>query len=53
MPGNLIPIKKNEKKFDFKKREEEIVRSLFEVEKFLCCCNKAKKIGCFARFIKN
>lgn len=51
--NQLIPFdKKKKNKFDIKKKEEEIICSLFEVEKFLCCCHTAKEYSELAKFIR-
>lgn len=49
--NELMPFKKKNKKMNLKQKEEEIMYSLFEVEKFLYCCNKAKKYGYIAKLI--
>ena len=54
MPSDLVPFNsfKKKKKINLKKKEEEIIYSLFEIEKFLCCCNKARKYSELAKFLK-
>ncbi len=40
------------KKFDFGQKKENTIRSLSEVEQFLCQCNKAFKCGKIIKLLK-
>ena len=52
--SSLFDVRGEEKeKFNLDKKKKNAIRSLSEVEYFLCQCNKAIKCGKIVKFFKN